>query len=112
MTGRPRCRNAGLDPSALRRGQPKVCCSTASRISARRAAKLGRDDLAGAGSLLYDKKRTDVADGRRGRGWDTTGVNAAELMAHTIVLSPLISKMRPKERCRRRSAELTRLSDT
>lgn len=55
------------------------------------AAKLGRDDLAGTGSLLYDEKRTDVVDGLRRRGWDATGVDAKELMArhHRFVVADL-----------------------
>jgi hypothetical protein len=45
------------------------------------ATKMGRDDIAEAGNLLYDAKRIDVVYGLRARGWDATGVGAEELMA-------------------------------
>jgi methyltransferase (TIGR00027 family) len=45
------------------------------------AAKLGREDVATAGNLLYEEERTEVTDWLTTHGWDATGVSAEDLMA-------------------------------
>jgi methyltransferase (TIGR00027 family) len=45
------------------------------------AVKLGREDVVGTGSLLYEEERTEVVDWLRAHGWATTAVTAEELMA-------------------------------
>lgn len=45
------------------------------------AAKLGRSDVSDMGDLLYDGDRTDVVDWLSTRGWQASGVVAADLMA-------------------------------
>ncbi|MCU1697297.1 MAG: methyltransferase [Mycobacterium sp.] len=45
------------------------------------AAKMGREDMAQSGSLLYEEERTEVVEWLRAHGWATTAVTADELMA-------------------------------
>jgi methyltransferase (TIGR00027 family) len=45
------------------------------------AAKLGREDVASSGNLLYEEERTEVTDWLTTHGWDATGVSAEDLMA-------------------------------
>jgi methyltransferase (TIGR00027 family) len=44
------------------------------------AVKLGRQDIAESGNLLYDEERTEVVDWLRAHGWRTTALTADELM--------------------------------
>jgi methyltransferase (TIGR00027 family) len=45
------------------------------------AAKLGRDDTAVVGDLLYDGERAEVVDWLAARGWQASGTSAPDLMA-------------------------------
>ncbi|KAA0085538.1 SAM-dependent methyltransferase [Mycolicibacterium sp. P9-64] len=45
------------------------------------AVKLGREDMADTGALLYEEERTEVVDWLRAHGWGTTAVTAEALMA-------------------------------
>ena len=45
------------------------------------AAKLGRDDLAESGNLLYEEERTEVVDWLSEHGWQVSAVTAQDLMA-------------------------------
>lgn len=45
------------------------------------AAKLGREDIAASGNLLYEEERTEVVDWLTAHGWRASGVSAADLLA-------------------------------
>ncbi|BBX94190.1 MULTISPECIES: SAM-dependent methyltransferase [Mycolicibacterium] len=45
------------------------------------AAKLGREDIAASGNLLYEEERTEVVDWLEAHGWQATGVSAVDLLA-------------------------------
>jgi methyltransferase (TIGR00027 family) len=45
------------------------------------AAKMGREDMAQSGGLLYEEERTEVVEWLRAHGWAATAVTAEELMA-------------------------------
>jgi methyltransferase (TIGR00027 family) len=45
------------------------------------AVKLGRQDIAETGTLLYEEERTEVVDWLQAQGWGTTALTADELMA-------------------------------
>jgi methyltransferase (TIGR00027 family) len=45
------------------------------------AVKLGREDIAESGNLLYEEERTEVVDWLHAHGWATTAMAADELMA-------------------------------
>jgi methyltransferase (TIGR00027 family) len=52
------------------------------------AAKLGREDIATVGNLLYDEERTEVVDWLTAHGWQAAGVSAADLMARNNRSAP------------------------
>jgi methyltransferase (TIGR00027 family) len=45
------------------------------------AAKLGREDIATSGNLLYEEERTEVVDWLTAHGWQASSVRAADLLA-------------------------------
>jgi methyltransferase (TIGR00027 family) len=52
------------------------------------AARMGRQDMAESGSLLFEEERTEVAAWLGAHGWATTAVTAEELMARNGRFAP------------------------
>jgi methyltransferase (TIGR00027 family) len=52
------------------------------------AVKLGREDMADPGNLLYEEEQTDVVEWLRAHRWTTTAVTAADLMAGNGRVAP------------------------
>jgi methyltransferase (TIGR00027 family) len=52
------------------------------------AVKLGREDMADSGNLLYEEEQIDVVEWLRAHRWGTTAVTAEELMAANGRVAP------------------------